>query len=79
MSLSWSQASSSRSVISWITPALRVMLSGTGEFARGASLASDNDNPAAPKTGTAFLLRFRFEVCSVRDTQNFPEVRGAGE
>jgi hypothetical protein len=28
-----------------------------------APLASDNDNPAAPNTGTAFLRRFRFEAC----------------
>jgi hypothetical protein len=27
-----------------------------------AALASDNDNPAAPNIGTAFLLRFRFEA-----------------
>jgi hypothetical protein len=26
-------------------------------------LASDKDNPAAPSTGTALLLRFRFEAC----------------
>jgi hypothetical protein len=35
-------------------------------FAAGppdAPLAKDNDNPAAPSTGTAFLRRFRFGVC----------------
>jgi hypothetical protein len=41
---------------------LRVIVSSTGAVvARDPSLASVNDNPAAPKTGTALLLRFRFE------------------
>ena len=31
--------------------------------AADAPLASDNDNPAAPNTGTALPLRFRFEAC----------------
>jgi hypothetical protein len=31
-----------------------------------APLANDNDNPAAPKTGTALLRRFRFEARLVR-------------
>lgn len=34
-------------------------------FAAGpadAPLASENDNPASPNTGTALLGRFRFEV-----------------
>jgi hypothetical protein len=57
-----SQASSSPSVISWITPALRVIVSSVGAVAAtDPSLASVNDNPAALKTGTAVLLRFRFE------------------
>jgi hypothetical protein len=47
--------------------ASRVIVSSAGEFARDASLANVNDNPAAPKTGTALLVRFRFEVCSMRD------------
>jgi hypothetical protein len=29
--------------------------------------ASDNDNPAAPNTGTAFLARFRFKPCFAYD------------
>jgi hypothetical protein len=30
-------------------------------------LASDNDNPAAPNSGTALLRRFRFEYCFACD------------
>jgi Fumarylacetoacetate (FAA) hydrolase family len=37
-----------------------------------APLASVNDSPAAPKTGTALLLRFRLEVCFVGDIWNSP-------
>jgi hypothetical protein len=55
-----SQASASRSVISRTT--LRVIVSSAGAVVAGdPSLASVNDNPAAPKTGTVLLLRFRFE------------------
>jgi hypothetical protein len=55
-------------VISWLTPASRVIVSSAGAvLARDASLASVNDNPAAPKIGAALLLRFRLEGCSTRD------------
>src|SRR5215467_6135024 len=37
-----------------------------------APLASDSDNPAAPKTGTVLLRRFRFEVCLVRAISGSP-------
>jgi hypothetical protein len=43
---------------------------GVGIFAAGpadAPLASENDKPAAPNTGRALLLRFRFEACFARD------------
>jgi hypothetical protein len=52
-------------VISWLDPAF-----GVGIFATGppdAPLASENDKPAAPNTGRALLLRFRFEACFARD------------
>ncbi|HEY2526552.1 MAG TPA: hypothetical protein VGJ20_01190 [Xanthobacteraceae bacterium] len=35
--------------------------------AADAPPAKDNDNPAAPNTGTAFRERFRLEACFVRD------------
>jgi hypothetical protein len=39
-----------------------VIVSNAGDVvASDPSLASVNYNPAAPKTGTALLLRFRFE------------------
>src|SRR6516225_10485958 len=37
-----------------------------------APLASDSDNPAAPKTGTVLLRRFRFEACLVRAISGSP-------
>src|SRR6516164_10315414 len=37
-----------------------------------APLASDSDNPAAPKTGTALLRRFRFEACLARAIRVLP-------
>src|SRR5262249_50003962 len=37
-----------------------------------APLASDSDNPAAPKTGTVLLRLFRFEVCLVRAISGSP-------
>jgi hypothetical protein len=47
---------------------LRVIVSSDGAgFARDAPLASVNDKPAALKTGTALLRRFRLEVCFARD------------
>jgi hypothetical protein len=52
-------------VISWLTPVF-----GVGIFTAGppdAPLASENDKPAAPNTGRALLLRFRFEACFARD------------
>jgi hypothetical protein len=36
-------------------------------LAADAPLASDKDNPAAPNTGTALLLRFRLEACFACD------------
>jgi hypothetical protein len=50
---------------SWLTGVLRAGISAAG--APDAPLASDNDNPAAPNTGTAFLRRFRFEACFAYD------------
>jgi hypothetical protein len=52
-------------MISWLAPVF-----GVGIFTAGpadAPLASDNDKPAAPNTGRALLLRFRFEACFARD------------
>jgi hypothetical protein len=50
-------------VISWLTPALRVIVSSAGAvLAKDASLASANDNPAAPKAGIVLLRRFLFDV-----------------
>src|SRR5277367_1347992 len=43
---------------------------GVGIFAAGAPdvpFASENDKPAAPNTGRALLLCFRFEVCFTCD------------
>ena len=40
--------------------------------AADAPLASDNDNPAAPNTGTALPLRFRFEACFARNMVESP-------
>jgi hypothetical protein len=37
-----------------------------------APLASDSDNPAAPKTGIALLRQFRFEACLVRAISGSP-------
>jgi hypothetical protein len=37
-----------------------------------APLASDSDNPAAPKTGTVLLRRFRFEACLARAISGSP-------
>ena len=43
------------------------MISAAGPLVEAdAPLASDNDNPAAPNTGTALLRRFRFDACLVR-------------
>jgi hypothetical protein len=36
-------------------------------FAADAPPARDNDNPAAPNTGTVLRERFRLEACFVRD------------
>jgi hypothetical protein len=52
-------------VVSWLTPVF-----GVGIFTAGpleAPLASENDKPAAPNTGRALLLRFRFDACFERD------------
>ena len=62
-----SQSSSSRRMLSWLSLALGVIVSNDGvAVAMDAPLASDNDNPATPRTGTALLRRFRLEV---RDTK----------
>jgi hypothetical protein len=58
-----SKISSSRRIISWLTPALRVIVSSAGAVAaRDASLASVSDNPAAPKAGIVLLRRFLFDA-----------------
>jgi hypothetical protein len=45
-----------------------VGISATGPLGTAdAPLASDNDKPAAPKTGRALLRRLRFEACFVCD------------
>jgi hypothetical protein len=42
----------------------RVGISSAGPpVIAAAPLASDNDNPAAPNTGTAHARRFRFDAC----------------
>ena len=52
--------------------ALRVIVSNDGVgVAIAAPLASDNDNPAALRTGTVLLRRFRLEVC---DTKLLPRL-----
>jgi hypothetical protein len=44
-----------------------VAISAAGPLAAAdAPPASDRDNPAAPRTGTAFLPAFRFEACFAR-------------
>jgi hypothetical protein len=58
-----SKISSSRRIISWFTPALRVIVSNAGAVAaRDASLASVSDNPVAPKAGIVLLRRFLFDA-----------------
>ena len=58
-----SKISSSRRIISWRTPAFRVIVSSAGAVAaRDASLASVSDNPAAPKAGIVLLPRFFFDA-----------------
>jgi hypothetical protein len=58
-----SKISSSRRIISWLTPALRVIVSSAGAVAaRDASLANVSDNPAAPKAGIVLLRRFLFDA-----------------
>ena len=70
-----SQISSSRRMFSWLSRALRVIVSNDGVgVAMDAPLASDNDNPAALRTGRALLRRFRLEV---RDTDILPNRRPA--
>jgi hypothetical protein len=66
-----SQISSSRKMFSWLSRALRVIVSNVVGVAMEAPLASDNDNPAAPRTGTVLLRRFRLEV---RDTEILPRL-----
>jgi hypothetical protein len=62
-----SQISSSRRMFSWLSRALRVIVSNDGVgVAMAAPLASDNDNPAALRTGTVLLRRFRLEVCDAK-------------
>jgi hypothetical protein len=52
-----SEISSSPSVISWLTAALRAGACGAGPAATDTPLVSVNDNPAAPKIGIP-LVRF---------------------
>jgi hypothetical protein len=67
-----SQISSSRRMFSWLSRASRVIVSNDGGgVAMDAPLASDNDNPAAPRTGTVLLRRFRFEF---PDTEILPRL-----
>jgi hypothetical protein len=67
-----SQISSSWRMLSWLSLALRVMVSNDGVgVAMDAPLASDNDNPAAPRAGMALLRRFRLKV---RDTKILPKL-----
>jgi hypothetical protein len=55
-----SHISSSRRMFSRLSRALRVIVSKDGVgVAMDALLASDNDNPAAPRTGTVFRLEVR--------------------
>src|SRR5262249_21802184 len=44
------------------SPVFEVGISPSPLGTADATLASDNDNPAAPNTGRALLRRFRFEV-----------------
>ena len=60
-----SEISSSASMIFLLAMVLHCGTSAAGEA--DAPVASDNDNPAAPNAGTAFLRLFRFEVCLVCD------------
>jgi hypothetical protein len=63
-----SKISSSWRMSSQFSAALRVIESGDGAgLAIDAPLASDNDNPAAPKTGKVFLTRFGRETSFARD------------
>jgi hypothetical protein len=67
-----SQISSSRRRFSWLSRASRVIVSNDGVgVAMDAPLASDNDSPAAPRTGTVLLRRFRLEV---RNTEILPRL-----
>ena len=69
-----SKISSSWRMSSRFSAALRVIESSDGAgLAIDAPLASDNDNPAAPKTGKAFLARFACEASFARDMYNSPE------
>ena len=51
--------SSSCSIICWLTGAKIDRIRVHPPIAAGALLASDNERPAAPSTGTALLRRFR--------------------
>jgi hypothetical protein len=69
------RTSSSRRTISQFAAASRVTESNAGVgLANDAPLAKVNDNPAAPKTGTALLRCVRLEVCFVRDMERSPEL-----
>jgi hypothetical protein len=46
-------------VTSWLTPVSCVSISGAGAAAADIPVASENDNPAAPKAG----VNLRFEGC----------------
>jgi hypothetical protein len=54
-------------------------ISSTGRLdAADAPFANVNDNPAAPKTGTALLRRFCFAACLARDMIDSPaQISGA--
>src|SRR5215813_3124710 len=54
--------SSSPRVTRLSSPVFEVGISPSPLGTADATLASDNDNPAAPNTGRALLRRFRFEV-----------------
>jgi hypothetical protein len=55
---------------------------GVGVLAAGspiaavAALATDNDNPAAPNIGMAFLRRFRFEAGFACDMERLSDTFG---
>jgi hypothetical protein len=54
---------------------LRVVEPSDGAgLASDTPLASDNDSPAAPKTGRAFLPRLACEASFARDMSNSPEL-----